>query len=143
MSLARAGSPDERGRVVELGDVEWRLPVHGAVLGLARQYARVACGSWHDREACDAVLLIVSELLGNAVKAAVGSRIRLRLAWTARRVRIEVADDGDTMPVMRQAGPSEEGGRGLWLVGTLAVRWGSFRQGQGKCVWAEVALPAA
>ena len=143
MTVVRPGSACERGQVVELGEVEWRLPVHGAVLGIARQYARVACGSWRDREACDAVLLIVSELLGNAVKAAAGSRIRLRLAWTSRRIRIEVADDGDTLPVARQAGPTEEGGRGLWLVGALAVRWGSFRQGRGKCVWAEVALSPA
>ena len=142
MTVVRPGSASQRGQVVELGEVEWRLPVHGAVLGVARQYARVACRSWRDREACDAVLLIVSELLGNAVKAAAGSCIRLRLAWTARRVRIEVSDDGDTMPVAREAGPTEEGGRGLWLVGALAVRWGSFRQGRGKCVWAEVALPA-
>lgn len=140
MAVVRHGSADQRGQVVELGELEWRLPVHGAVLGVARQYARVACRSWCNSEACDAVLLIVSELLGNAVKAAAGSRIRLRLAWTARRVRIEVADDGDAMPVAREAGPTEEGGRGLWLVGALAVRWGAFRQGRGKCVWAEVAL---
>jgi anti-sigma regulatory factor (Ser/Thr protein kinase) len=139
---SRPGSPSQRGEVVELGEYEWRLPVHGAVLAVARQYARVACRSWRDREACDAVLLIISELLGNAVKAAAGSCIRLRLAWTHRRVRIEVADDGDALPVARRPDVTEEGGRGLWLVGALAVRWGAFRQGRGKCVWAEVALPA-
>ena len=142
MGPVRPGTASQRGQVVELGDVEWRLPVSGAVLALARRYARVACRSWADSEACEAVLLIVSELLGNAVKAAEGTRVRLRLAWTARRVRIEVADDNAALPVAREAGPDEEGGRGLWLVCALAVRWVAFRQRSGKCVWAEVALPA-
>ena len=142
MVPVRPGTASQRGSVVELGEVEWRLPLSGPVIALARRYARVASRSWADREACESVLVIVSELLGNAVKAAEGTCVRLRLAWTARRVRIEVADDSDVLPVERQAGPDEEGGRGLWLVGTLAVRWGAFRQGRGKCVWAEVALAA-
>jgi len=64
------------------------------------------------------------------------------VAWTPRRVRVEVSDDSSRMPVAREAGLGEEGGRGLWLVSQVAVRWGSYRQGQGKCVWAEVALAA-
>ena len=142
MTADRPGSAAQRGQVVELGQGEWSLPVHGAVIGLARQLARTACRSWPQRDACEAVLLVVSELLGNAVKAAAGTRIGLRLAWTARRVRVEVSDDSSTMPVPRQAGSEEEGGRGLWLVSQVAVRWGAYPQGRGKCVWAEVALPA-
>ena len=143
MHPVRTGTADQRGQVVEQGQFEWTLPVHGTVVAVARQLARTACRSWPDRDTCDAVLLIVSELLGNAVKAAAGTRIRLKVAWTARRVRVEVSDDSSRLPVARQAGLTEEGGRGLWLVSQVAVRWGSFRQGPGKCVWAEVALPAA
>lgn len=143
MNAVRTGSPALRGHVVEQGQVSWTLPAHGAVLAGARQLARTTSRSWPDRSACDAVLLIISELLGNAVKAAAGSRIGLRLAWNSRRVRIEVTDDSGTLPVAREAGLDEEGGRGLWLVSLVAVRWGSYSSGLGKCVWAEVALPAA
>ena len=141
MTLARTGDPSQRGRVVEAGQVEWTLPVSSAVVSVARQLARTVSRSWRSREAAEAVLLVVSELLGNAVKAASGTGIRLRLAWTPRRVRVEVSDDSSTLPVARRPGPDEEGGRGLWLVSQVAVRWGAQRQGRGKCVWAEVALP--
>ena len=136
----RPGTAAQRGHVVEQGQLEWTLPAHATVVAAARTLARGACRSWPDREACDAVLLIISELLGNAVKAATGTGIRLKLAWTSRRVRVEVSDDSSILPVAREAGPSEEGGRGLFLVSQVAVRWGSYRQGRGKCVWAEVAL---
>ena len=142
MTAVRPGGPWQRGRVQEVGHVECRLPVHATVVALARQLTRSVSRAWPDKDSCDAVLLVLSELLGNAVKAAVGTSVWLRLSWTPRRVRIEVADDSGALPVPRQAGVHEEGGRGLWLVSQMAVRWGSHPVGQGKCVWAEVALPA-
>ncbi len=142
MTVARAGGPWQRGAIVEQGHVECRLPVHATVVALARQLARSVSRAWPDKDAGDSVLLVLSELLGNAVKAAVGTSVWLRLSWTPRRVRIEVADDSSAVPVPRQAALTDEGGRGLWLVSQLAVRWGSHPVGQGKCVWAEVALPA-
>jgi hypothetical protein len=140
MIAVRTGSPASRGHVVEQGQVSWTLPAHGAVLAGARSLARATSRSWSDRSAVDAVLLIISELLGNAVQVAAGSRIGLRLAWNSRRVRVEVTDDNGDLPVPRQADLDDEGGRGLWLVSMVAVRWGSYRIGRGKCVWAEVAL---
>ena len=141
VTAVRPGGPWQRGSVAELGHVECRLPVHATVVALARQLTRSVSRAWPDKDACDSVLLVLSELLGNAVKAAVGTSVWLRLSWTPRRVRIEVSDDSDAPPVARQAGVTEEGGRGLWLVSQLAVRWGSHPVGHGKCVWAEVALP--
>lgn len=142
MTVARAGSPEQRGVVVEQGHVECRLPVHATVVALARQLARSVSRAWPDRDTCDSVLVVLSELLGNAVKVAAGTSVWLRLSWTPRRVRIEVADDSSAVPVPREAADTDEGGRGLWLVSQLAVRWGSHPVGPGKCVWAEVALPA-
>ena len=138
----RPGGPEQRGSVREQGHVECTFPVSGAALAVARQVARAICARWPSRDACEAVLLILSELLGNAVKATSGTTVSMRLSWTARRVRIEVADDNPRAPVARHAGPDEEGGRGLWIVEVIAVRWGSFPFGRGKIVWAEVALPA-
>lgn len=141
MTLSRPGGPWQRGSTPELGRLEYQLPSSATVLGYARQLTRSACRRWVNRETCDTVLLVLSELLGNAVKAAVGPSVLLRLSWTARRIRIEVEDDSSVVPAPRQATETDEGGRGLLLVTQLAVRWGSFPIGRGKCVWAEVALP--
>ena len=142
MSRDRPGGPWQRGHVVETGSLAYVLPTSGAVVAFARRVARSASRHWPDGRVRDAVLLIVSELLGNAVKAAVWPTVSLRLSWTARRVRIEVGDDDARLPVVRQPALADEGGRGLLLVSQLATRWGSYRVGRGKCVWAEVALPA-
>lgn len=142
MTRTRPGGPGQRGHVVELGALDYVLPASGPVVALARRMARAASRHWPDAGSRDSVLLILSELLGNAVKAAVGPTISLRLSWTARRVRIEVADDNPQLPSSRQPALTDEGGRGLFLVDQLATRWGSHRVGKGKCVWAEVALPA-
>ena len=61
--------------------------------------------------------------------------------WTSRQVRIQVEDGSSALPAARHAAPLDQGGRGLWLVEALAVRWGAFTTDRGKCVWAEVALP--
>ncbi len=142
MSRIRPGGAWQRGHVVDQGSLEYVLPASGAVVAFARRVARSASRHWPDARSRDSVLLIVSELLGNAVKAAVGPTITLRLSWTPRRVRIEVADDSARLPVAKQPALTDEGGRGLLLVSQLATRWGSHRVGSGKCVWAEVALPA-
>lgn len=138
----RSGSPEQRGQIREQGRIELTLPLHLTVVALARHAAPAASATCGDKNATEAVLLILSELLSNAVKAATGSSITMLLTWTSRRVRIEVADGSSALPVARQAAPADEGGRGLWLVEVLAVRWGSFTTDRGKCVWAEVALPA-
>ena len=140
-AAGRAGGPEQRGHVQELGRIDVTFPAHGTVLALARRAARSASVTWGSREVRETVLLVLSELLGNAVKAATGGSVSMALSWTARRVRIEVADDSSAEPVARRAQLADEGGRGLWLVEVLAVRWGSHVTSKGKCVWAEVALP--
>lgn len=92
---------------------------------------------------CDAVLL-VSELTTNAVLHTGSGHVLCGLTLTgdARRLRIELHDDGRTPvgPPERHSGPGEESGRGLFLVQQLADRWGSARSTrvEGKVVWAEL-----
>ncbi|GAA3132244.1 ATP-binding protein [Streptosporangium carneum] len=62
-------------------------------------------------------------------------------------VVLRVWDAGRTSPVLRDPGPDDEGGRGLYLVDLLASSWGYCRpKGGGKIVWctlvASPALPA-
>ncbi len=66
--------------------------------------------------------------------------MHLRLASDYMRVRAEVWDSVPRMPAVRQAGPDEEGGRGLALVEALSDRWGwtTAPGWPGKVVWAEL-----
>ena len=139
-AVARRGGSGQRGYVQDEGHVQARLPADAAMVALARRVAREVCARWLTPDACDSLLLVVSELLGNAVTAATGPEVTMRLSWTSRRVRVEVTDDSPANAVARMADAHEEGGRGLWLVEMTATRWGSHAYGDGKCVWAEIAL---
>ncbi|MEU6235108.1 ATP-binding protein [Kitasatospora sp. NPDC047058] len=91
----------------------------------------------------DVGLLLVSELVTNAVihGTPVGNRVRLVMSVGRDRLRIEVHDArSERGPVLRISGAEDESGRGLLLVKSLSHRWGCCpRQGTGKIVWAEVA----
>jgi anti-sigma regulatory factor (Ser/Thr protein kinase) len=90
------------------------------------------------REQVDDIVLVVSEVVTNAVQHGAGV-VRLRLLRRRTRVRIEVQDDSPRPPVLlTTAGVTADWGRGLHIVGDLAARWGSRRAGEGKLVWAEV-----
>lgn len=143
MQPRRPGGPWMRGTVRELGSVERTYPMHPNAIRLARRVVRTACHFTRAGDAGDAAALTVSELLGNAVKARAGTHVTLRLSWTTRRLRVEVCDASPHAPLLRRAELTDEGGRGLWLVSELAVRWGVQPRSSGKCVWAEIALPAA
>ena len=143
MPDVRPGSPAQRGTVAEHGAIEWTCPLHPASVRVARRLVRSMCVFWRASDACDAAVLAVSELVGNAVRAAAGTEVKLRLAWTPRRLRVEVIDAAPGVPRLRHAADTDEGGRGLFLISQLAVRWGVEPRPTGKCVWAEIALPVA
>lgn len=92
---------------------------------------------------CDAVLL-VSELITNAVLHTASGRVLCGLTLTGdeRRLRIELHDECSTPvgPPEHRAGPGEENGRGLLLVQQIADSWGCARstRAEGKVVWAEL-----
>lgn len=90
----------------------------------------------------DVGLLLVSELVTNAVVHGTpsGNRIRLALSVDATRLRIEVHDArAEREPVLRSTSSDDENGRGLILVKSLSLRWGCCpRVGIGKIVWAEI-----
>ncbi|MHB8451968.1 MAG: ATP-binding protein, partial [Mycobacteriales bacterium] len=99
---------------------------------------RAALGERVSADLVFAVQEITSELLTNAVRHGLPPiRLRLRLLPTA--VHVEIADAGLHQPVPRRPLPTDEGGRGLQLVGALARRWGTRSLPRGKAVWAEIA----
>ncbi|MGP4004154.1 SpoIIE family protein phosphatase [Streptomyces sp. 8N706] len=117
----------------------WFLDPHEQTPGKARRLARRALARWDLEELTDSVELLVSEVVTNAVRYA-GRPITLRLLRTDV-LRCEVGDDVPQLPRLRQARPSDEGGRGLYLVNKLARRWGATRLSTGKVVWFELARP--
>ncbi|WP_345650436.1 SpoIIE family protein phosphatase [Streptomyces tremellae] len=118
---------------------DWRLPREPRSVGRAREYARAQLVAWDLEPLVDTVELLVSELVTNAMRYGEGE-IRLRLLLD-RTLVCEVWDAGLVQPRRRRARDTDEGGRGLQLVGMLSSAWGSRRTPRGKTVWFELALP--
>jgi PAS domain S-box-containing protein len=118
---------------------DWTLPREPRSVGRAREYARGQLLSWDLEPLVDTAELLVSELVTNALRYGEGE-IRLRLLLD-RTLVCEVWDSGLVQPRRRRARDTDEGGRGLQLVGLLSAAWGSRRTPRGKTVWFELALP--
>ncbi|WP_095756919.1 ATP-binding SpoIIE family protein phosphatase [Streptomyces xinghaiensis] len=114
----------------------WFLDPQERAPSKARRLARRALARWGLEELSDSVELLVSEIVTNAVRYA-ERPITLRLLRTDV-LRCEVGDDVPQLPRLRQARPSDEGGRGLYLVNKVARRWGATRLSTGKVVWFEL-----
>lgn len=113
----------------------WEFPPDTAAVPRAREAIRDQLGEWGLDELVFPTELIVSELVTNAIRYAV-SPVVLRL--TRDQVLLcEVSDASNSQPRMRQAGSTDEGGRGLFLVAQVASRWGSRYRAVGKTIWAE------
>ncbi|MFD9543255.1 SpoIIE family protein phosphatase [Streptomyces sp. NPDC060022] len=118
---------------------DWQLPRELRSVGRARELARAQLTSWDLDDLVDTTELLVSELVTNALRYGEGE-IRLRLLRD-RTLVCEVWDAGLVQPRRRRARDTDEGGRGLQLVGLLSAAWGSRRTPRGKTVWFELALP--
>ncbi|MGX5184234.1 SpoIIE family protein phosphatase [Streptomyces avermitilis] len=118
---------------------DWTLPREPRSVGRAREYARGQLVSWDLEPLVDTAELLVSELVTNALRYGEGE-IRLRLLLD-RTLVCEVWDAGLVQPRRRRARDTDEGGRGLQLVGLLSAGWGSRRTPRGKTVWFELPLP--
>ncbi|MFD7688558.1 SpoIIE family protein phosphatase [Streptomyces sp. NPDC059781] len=118
---------------------DWTLPREPRSVGRAREYARAQLIGWDMEPLVDTTELLVSELVTNALRYGEGE-IRLRLLLD-RTLVCEVWDSGLVQPRRRRARDTDEGGRGLQLVGLLSAAWGSRRTPRGKTVWFELPLP--
>jgi serine phosphatase RsbU (regulator of sigma subunit)/anti-sigma regulatory factor (Ser/Thr protein kinase) len=103
---------------------------------IVRGMARGVLDRWGLSESADVIVLLVDELVANAVRYA-HRPISVKLMFTGSLV-CEVRDDDHHLPVLRHPAPSDETGRGIFLVSRLARRWGASRLPGGKIVWFEV-----
>ncbi|MFH8463016.1 SpoIIE family protein phosphatase [Streptomyces sp. NPDC017991] len=116
----------------------WPLPKDPKAAGQARRHVRGQLADWGLDDLVPTTELLVSELVGNVVRHAKGP-VRLRLLYGAELI-CEVFDGSLTMPRIRRASESDEGGRGLQLVRALSERWGVRYTRTGKCIWTEQGL---
>ncbi|MEU6590004.1 ATP-binding protein [Streptomyces sp. NPDC046881] len=123
------------------GTGSWSLPWSPTACGLARNAVRDVLTRWGLDELVPVAELLVSELVCNALRHGAGP-LRLTLE-RAPQVRCAVGDGSSRPPRPTEAGPDDEGGRGLALVDTLAARWGHERSlPSGKTVWFELTAGA-
>ncbi|GAA2307010.1 SpoIIE family protein phosphatase [Streptomyces hawaiiensis] len=126
-----------RVRPVRAGWVVWRLP--DAVMH-ARRFSARTLRSWGIAAEADTVLLVVSELVTNALVHTQGA-VRVELTLAADRLRVTVNDSSPRAPAKPVVVDWEStGGRGLFLVEAMSAAWGSVPVGGGKQVWSEIVV---
>jgi len=116
------------------------LPAAGRAAGVARQVTRETLAAWRVAHLEETAVLLVSELVTNAVRHARTGRlaIALRLEAPGAWLRIEVHDADPHEPRPRTPGALDESGFGLLLIEALAGKWGVRQTAAGKAVWAEL-----
>lgn len=130
-ALELFGNPTE-------GEVE--LPSRPPSAATARRLAQVvALRQWGlSPKVTEEAVLLVSELVGNAVRhtgaRAFGLRMRRRPGW----IRVEVRDPSRGLPCLLPVRGTDITGRGLFLVEKLSDRWGADLLPCGKRTWFEM-----
>ncbi|EGX58452.1 hypothetical protein SZN_17812 [Streptomyces zinciresistens K42] len=116
----------------------FRLPARNDAPARARGQVDALLRRWRIREDTrDTVLLLVSELVTNAVRFAAGP-VTVRLIRAGDGLLCEVGDTGNGRPRLRRGDLLADGGRGMSVVHRLTTRWGVRWTDTGKVVWAEV-----
>ena len=128
------GGGEGTGRSLRLA-----LPADVPAVRLARRATRDALAAWHLGHLEDTAVLLVSELVTNALRHASDTgAIGLELAIAGTRLRVEVQDGDPHWRLSRSPADCDESGFGFVLVDSLAGRWGVRRISAGKAVWAEL-----
>ena len=110
---------------------------------LARAFLREILSGWPTAGHQDDALVVVDELVANAVLHA-GTEIELRFALQDDRLGIAVADRAPSQPSVNRPGEVAESGRGLLLVDALARSWHILpRRGGGKVIRAVLVASTA
>jgi anti-sigma regulatory factor (Ser/Thr protein kinase) len=103
----------------------------------ARSHVRAAIDAWHVPIDPYVAVLLTSELVTNAIrhKADDNETVLLFITWADDQMRVEVHDTSRFEPLLVDAPPDAETGRGLMLVDSLSAEWGFRKTGAGKAVY--------
>ena len=116
----------------------------------ARDFTAATLRGWDLEALVDAAVIVASELVTNAIRhgkclAAPGpDGGQVELTWERHEGRVVclVTDCSNLPPVLEDADPCSESGRGLQVVQAVAAAWGWFMLGaRAKAVWAAFLLP--
>ncbi|MEU8684587.1 ATP-binding protein [Streptomyces sp. NPDC048611] len=123
-----------------LGEV--RLPSRPQSAGIARRLtAAVLLRQWSlTPQLAEHAVLLVSELVGNAVRHTGARTFGLRMLRRRGWVRIEVRDPSRGLPCLMPVQEMDISGRGLFLVDKLSERWGVDLLPRGKTTWFEMRI---
>ncbi|MGW0736748.1 ATP-binding protein [Streptomyces sp. NPDC002851] len=127
-----------------------QLPHDPRAPGVARTTLRAVLDTHGMAELTDTAELLAGEMVTNAHLHLLGTYTLRTRAMAPGRVRVSVWDTNPEIPApfREQRVPvavpdTDEGGRGLFLVGMCADRWGAYTLGDGmgggpgKLLWAE------
>ncbi|MCQ6552703.1 ATP-binding protein [Streptomyces sp. C10-9-1] len=122
-------------------DGEVRLPSRPESAGVARRLTSGVVLRWAlPAQTCEHAVLLVSELVGNAVRHTGARVFGLRMVRRRGWIRIEVRDPSRGLPCLMPVQEMDTSGRGLFLVDTLSDRWGVDLLPRGKTTWFEMRI---
>ena len=133
---------DGAGEAAALGlGAEAQMPNRVDSVPAARSFLAKLLDGWGIADqVIDEASLMATELMANAVEHGSGV-VHLEIAVDDDGLlRVGVHDDAVELPVMNDVTESGLGGRGIWLVQSIARDWGSDSSGEepGKTVWFEL-----
>jgi anti-sigma regulatory factor (Ser/Thr protein kinase) len=115
------------------------LPPEPSSATRSRELARLQLAGLCSRDILDTTLLVVTELVTNAILHA-RTMMRLSIEVRPQCVRLGVEDHAAALPQRVQLDPHAITGRGLTLVEKLSSSWGVDSLASGKVVWSEIAI---
>jgi anti-sigma regulatory factor (Ser/Thr protein kinase) len=121
------------------GTLELELPGDNGAPAMARRAVEERVDHGYDEEQTGTLLLLVTELVTNAVlhAGAPGSPVLLRVTTSPRHLRVEVHDRGPGFEMRKPKPRGSSGGYGLFLVERMSDRWGVQRN-DTTYVWFEL-----
>ncbi|MFI5802081.1 ATP-binding protein [Streptomyces sp. NPDC051561] len=119
---------------------EVRLPSRPESAGHARRLTQcVVQRQWGlSPQVTEFAVLLVSELVGNAVRHTGARVFGLKMLRRRGWIRIEVRDPSRGLPCLMPVHELDVSGRGLFLVDKLSDRWGVDLLPRGKTTWFEM-----
>lgn len=121
-----------------------RLPARVEACRIARDRLEPLRGLMPPGDAFDDLLLVVTELVSNAVVHSglePDASVRVRVCRRPGATRVQVEDEGHGFGRAEPRPRDGSNGRGLLIVARLSARWGMERNGRTR-VWSELEDPA-
>jgi anti-sigma regulatory factor (Ser/Thr protein kinase) len=117
---------------------EVRLTSRPESASTARRLSVSVLRQWSLPQLADTVELLVSELVGNAVRHTGARTFGIRMLRRRGWIRVEIRDPSRALPCLLPVRELDISGRGLFLVDKLSDRWGVDLQARGKTTWFEL-----